>query len=288
MGLIEAERGRGVEPATGCRFGCSCGRYEPCGEASCAHKCARGCFYAGDQARPGSCARSSVQGASPRRVSVLQTARLANGELAWPVARARGISEVTFRARLKLLGADLAVSRPIEPRDFSGEWAQQREAWRRLWKIVELNRRYARRLLRRAEKQAAAAGVGLPASERARRSAAIRAAVAGRYGDDETAADYAGVLLETVDERLCAWLNGSGYFFQERQGETWAVIFDHGYLANVVDWLSDRGVWSVAASVLPGFPTKALDALAAGDLPLMFIARGDELCWLVRSDEAGW
>lgn len=48
------------------------------------------------------------------RPSVLREIRLSDGRLAWPVAAAAGMSEATFRARLKRgLPADVAVSRPV-------------------------------------------------------------------------------------------------------------------------------------------------------------------------------
>lgn len=51
------------------------------------------------------------------RSSVLAQVRLSDGQLAWPVARAAGISELTFRARLKAgLSPDDAVSRPVAKR----------------------------------------------------------------------------------------------------------------------------------------------------------------------------
>ena len=51
------------------------------------------------------------------RSSLLRQVTLSDGRLAWPVAQAAGLSEVTFRARLKAgLSPDDAVSRPVAKR----------------------------------------------------------------------------------------------------------------------------------------------------------------------------
>lgn len=56
------------------------------------------------------------------RPSLLNEVKLADGRLAWPVARARGISEATFRARLRLqrLSPDEATFRPVMGRRRKG------------------------------------------------------------------------------------------------------------------------------------------------------------------------
>lgn len=71
---------------------------------------------------------------APRRPSLLSQVRLSDGRLAWPVARAAGLSEPTFRARLKAgLSPDAAVARPVAKRGPSraaerARWAAQRAA----------------------------------------------------------------------------------------------------------------------------------------------------------------
>ena len=65
------------------------------------------------------------------RPSLLHEVRLANGKLAWPVAAAAGISEVTFRARLSRgLSPDEAASVPVaSPSDAAAvRWNRSRKA----------------------------------------------------------------------------------------------------------------------------------------------------------------
>lgn len=68
------------------------------------------------------------------RTSALAHVRLSDGRLAWPVARAAGMSEPTFRARLRAgLSPDDAVSKPVAKRGPShapdrAQWAAQRAA----------------------------------------------------------------------------------------------------------------------------------------------------------------
>lgn len=53
-----------------------------------------------------------------RRPSLLNECRLSDGRLAWPVAQSSGVSEATFRARLKSgLSPDEAATRPVPVRD---------------------------------------------------------------------------------------------------------------------------------------------------------------------------
>lgn len=68
------------------------------------------------------------------RPSLLDECRLSDGRLAWPVACAAGLSEVTFRKRLNTgLSPDEAVSKPVAKRGPSraaerAQWAAQRVA----------------------------------------------------------------------------------------------------------------------------------------------------------------
>ena len=64
-----------------------------------------------------------------RRPSLLSQVRLSDGRLAWPVAKAAGMSEPTFRARLKAgFSPDAAVSKPVAKRGPSR--AAERARWR--------------------------------------------------------------------------------------------------------------------------------------------------------------
>jgi len=55
------------------------------------------------------------------RPSVLRSTFLANGDLAWPLAKKNGISEVTFRQRLKRMTPDEAASLPLAEKALSGD-----------------------------------------------------------------------------------------------------------------------------------------------------------------------
>lgn len=87
----------------------------------------------------------------PRRPSLLAQVRLSDGRLAWPVAKAAGLSEPTFRARLKAgLSPDAAVSKPVAKRGPSraaerAQWLAQRAADRaseRLARYLLASRRW--------------------------------------------------------------------------------------------------------------------------------------------------
>lgn len=89
-----------------------------------------------------------------RRPSLLSQVRLSDGRLAWPVAKAAGMSEVTFRARLKAgLSPDAAVSKPVAKRGPSraaerARWLAQRAADRaseRLARSLLASRRWPER-----------------------------------------------------------------------------------------------------------------------------------------------
>lgn len=222
-----------------------------------------------------------------KRESLLDRVRLSSGDLAWPVAKSLGMAEVTFRARLKRMSADDAVSVPVD--EAGGFDPALNEFWQGLWKVVDGNAAISRPSLAAAVKAADAAGVGLPESEKAARIAAFSEAVAGRAFFDYRLADYAGVLVETAGARLVVRLDGSSYVFQEVDGPgRYANRFGHRYLSNLVDWLADRGVWPLAASAVPHHPAQCLTALAAGKLPVTFVERDRELVWLCRADEVGW
>lgn len=56
----------------------------------------------------------------PQRPSLKLSTYLADGQLAWPVAKARGISEAVFYARLKKgMTPDAVVYTPVMPRGWS-------------------------------------------------------------------------------------------------------------------------------------------------------------------------
>jgi len=63
------------------------------------------------------------------RPSVLRSVTLENGDLAWPLAEKNGISEVTFRDRLRAgLSPDDAATRPVESRNRQAALQRRKEA----------------------------------------------------------------------------------------------------------------------------------------------------------------
>ena len=226
-----------------------------------------------------------------QRENLLSKVTLASGELAWPVAKARGLSETLFRKRIKQMSADEAVNRPVVVKGgLLASTTEQRESFETRCANLRRYRGEARRSLAIAERSAYDAGLAMPQTERAARQRVFQAAKNGEACHDITASDYAGVCVETVGERLAVKLDGSTFVFQkaDASGSAWATEFAYYYLADVVARLAGRHVWPLAASVLPSYEKSCLDMLAAGDLPLLFISDGGSLRWLVRSDEAGW
>lgn len=226
-----------------------------------------------------------------QRENILDTVTLADGRLAWPIAKARGQSETTFRQRLKKMSADEAVRRPVVARGPFGATVEQLEAFDSKCAVLRENRGRAKRSLASAKHAAIAAGLDLPQTERLARQLAFQSAQEGVACHHETAGDFAGVVVETVGERLAVKLDGSRFLFQNApsvQGGRWRTEFAYYYLVDVVARLEGRGVWPDAASVVPSHQTACLDMLAAGELPLLFLNDSGSLRWLVRADEAGW
>lgn len=118
------------------------------------------------------------------RSSLLDDCQLLDGRLAWPVAQAAGLSEATFRARLKAgLSPDAAVSTPVAKRGLS---------------------RAAERAQRAADHTAQHA---------ARKSASLRPWSEQRVS---TADSYSGVIWQESDVRLIVSPRGATYAVQVR------------------------------------------------------------------------
>lgn len=64
-------------------------------------------------------APSPTRKSPPQRPSVMLSTYLSNGQLAWPVAEAKGISKALFYSRLKRMTPDEAVYTPVMPRGWS-------------------------------------------------------------------------------------------------------------------------------------------------------------------------
>lgn len=126
-----------------------------------------------------------------RRPSLLNECRLSDGRLAWPVAQSSGVSEATFRKRLKSgLSPDEAATRPVPVRD--------------------LERIAARRQERRDYQAQRAADADM------RRKASKRPARFGRLSDA-----YAGVIWSDDSLRVVVSPRGGCYAVQYRAGDEW-------------------------------------------------------------------
>lgn len=151
-----------------------------------------------------------------RRPSLLSQVRLSDGRLAWPVAKAAGMSEVTFRARLKAGSSpDAAVSKPVAKR--GSPRAAERARWR------------AQRAAGRA-------------SERLARSLLASRRWPERHVS--TADGYSGVIWQSSDYRLIVSVRGAAYAVQLRgSGGEWqnhkefpsASILRHWLLMAAID-----------------------------------------------------
>ena len=145
-----------------------------------------------------------------RRPSLLRECRLSDGRLAWPVAAAAGITEVTFRGRLKAgLSPDEAVSKPVATRGPSraaerAEWAAQRAA-------DQLAERAARRAISTR-----------PVPEHL----------------DASADGYAGVIWQDDDFRLIVSPRGAAYAVQLRGGGAWQLEREFPSAAILGQWLA--------------------------------------------------
>lgn len=130
------------------------------------------------------------------RASILRTVSLPDGRLAWPVAQANGISEATFRARLKRgLAPDEAANEPVIQRDYQGA-----------------RRRRMAYMLALAERQA-------------RMSARLAVGMSDglRVGLDARRDEYGAVVAVDGDERVAISPNGAAYLLQRRDGVRWVT-----------------------------------------------------------------
>lgn len=126
-----------------------------------------------------------------RRPSLLNECRLSDGRLGWPVAQSSGVSEATFRARLKSgLSPDEAATRPVPVRD--------------------LERIAARRQERRDYQARRAADADM------RRKASNRPARL-----DVLADAYAGVIWSDGAFRVVVAPRGGSYAVQNRHADEW-------------------------------------------------------------------
>lgn len=145
-----------------------------------------------------------------RRPSLLRECRLSDGRLAWPVAAAAGMSEATFRGRLKAgLSPDAAVSKPVAKRGPSraaerAEWAAQRAA-------DQLAERAARR--------------------------AISTRPVPKHLD-ASADSYAGVIWQEDDFRLIVSPRGAAYAVQLRNDGAWQLAREFPSAAVLRPWLA--------------------------------------------------
>lgn len=146
--------------------------------------------------------------ASPRP-SLLSQVRLSDGRLAWPVARAAGMSEALFRARLKAgLLPDVAVSKPVAKKGPSR--AAERARW----------------AAQRAADKAAERAAGRAISSRA-------------YPErlDPSADAYAGVIWQGDGCRLIVSPRGAVYVVQLLNGGSWRLQRDFPSAASLRCWI---------------------------------------------------
>lgn len=125
------------------------------------------------------------------RTSILDQVKLSDGRLAWPVAKARGMGEATFRARLKRLSPDGAALGPFEHRAPS-------------------------RVAERAAEQAA--------FEAARSADHVSAHWLPAFNVLHD--DYSGVIWSGAKIRLCVSPRGASYFLQSNKSGDWATFRD--------------------------------------------------------------
>lgn len=123
------------------------------------------------------------------RTSILDQVKLSDGRLAWPVAKARGMGEAAFRARLKRLSADDAALGPFEHRAPS-------------------------RVAERAAEQAA-----FEAATKVRRASTYWPPASDVLHDD-----YSGVIWSDHEVRLMVSPRGATYALQERGPDAWSDI----------------------------------------------------------------
>lgn len=144
------------------------------------------------------------------RSSLLRQVTLTDGQLAWPVAQAAGLSEVTFRSRLKAgLSPDEAVSRPVAKRGPSrtaerAQWHAQRDA------------------------------------DLAAERAALRAVSTRSWSEEHMSAsgDYSGVIWADADWRLIVSPRGATYALQVLGSDgLWEVDRDFPSASLLCPWL---------------------------------------------------
>lgn len=175
----------------------------------------------------GSNCSNAGRDAAPRRPSLLAQVWLSDGRLAWPVAQANGISEATFRWRLKAgLSPYDAATRPVPSRD--------RDAIQR-----KRNERVARHQAYLAQQ----------AADRAAR----RVLGPARRRVDQSGDDYAGVIWSDDAARLIVSPRGASYAIQYRAPEGWQSEREFPTAGLL-------GVWVAVAADLP---QAAHDAVAS-------------------------
>lgn len=167
------------------------------------------------------------------RRSLLDECLLSDGRLAWPAAQAAGLSEATFRARLKAgLSPDLAVTKPVAKRSPS-----------RAGKRTEGTAQRAAELV----------------AERAAHRAISTRSLSERL--DASADCYGGVIWQDSDFRLIVSPRGAAYAVQVRSSDgSWQVDREFPSAAILGHWLACVAIdppsaLLEAAAKLPDDPT---------------------------------
>lgn len=177
--------------------------------------------------------QSPSKSGRPARSSLLAVCRLSDGRLAWPVAQSSGLSEATFRARLKRgMSPDEAAACPVPPRDTDG--IRRRRAVRREW--------------------VAAYHAHIAAEASARRKLSSRPARLDVLSDV-----YAGVICAADDVRLIVSPRAATFAVQRLERGQWVPDREFRSRDLLVAWLTSvaLGVPSViidSAVLLPELP----------------------------------
>jgi hypothetical protein len=173
-----------------------------------------------------------------KRESLLDRVYLSDGRLAWPVAAALGMSEVVFRARLKIgQSPDAATFRPVAKRDAEA---------------VEARRERAMEFERAAK------------AERERAKSAARS-LALEPHLDVASHRYFGVVAQRGAVRVAVHATGKSYLVQVRNDDgVWETVRRLAVGSLLPSALMYDGALLDACERLPDDPREALNALRSG------------------------